>query len=179
MSVFIALGAFLSLQAADCGLDEAERARLLALDEEAFDQDMDGGWRAVAAPGPACFTPAAELILAYVEQHGEAALERPTLAYWHAGQMFAMAGETERALTEFRRSYQDATDNEMAGMWNRYADGTIAFLERDREALIAARDALPAMMGSNRDVLDGFVNCWDRPIMEAYQRECRTPASEP
>ena len=32
----------------DCGVDQAERDRLMALDVRSFDQDFDGGWRAVS-----------------------------------------------------------------------------------------------------------------------------------
>ncbi|WP_300532174.1 hypothetical protein [Maricaulis sp.] len=174
MALLTALTALALQTTAACGVDDAEHARLMALDEDAFDQDMQGGWRAVANQGPDCFIPAAELIQDYVALHGAANLQRPGLAHWHAGQMFAMAGETERALPELRLSYRPENDNEMNAMWNRYADGTIAFLERDRDALIAARNALPDAPMSNRGVLDGLINCWDRPMMEAYQQDCRS-----
>lgn len=174
MSALLALSALFLQVTPACGVDEAEHARLMALDEDAFDQDMEGGWRAVANQGPDCFVTAAELIQDYVALHGAENLEQPGLAHWHAGQLLAMAGETERALPELRLSYKPASDNPMDAMWNHYADGTIAFLERDREALIAARDALPDRPMSNRGVLDGLINCWDRPMMQAYQQDCRT-----
>lgn len=42
----------------NCGHD---RARLLSLDENEFDQDMAGGWRALAAT-PGCLLIAADLV---------------------------------------------------------------------------------------------------------------------
>lgn len=47
---------------------EHDRAVLLALDQPAFDQDMQGGWRALAAKG--CELEAAELIRLWRDAHG-------------------------------------------------------------------------------------------------------------
>ncbi|MEQ8433194.1 MAG: hypothetical protein RIA71_03045, partial [Oceanicaulis sp.] len=46
---------------AQCGVDEDRLAALLALDQDAFDQDMNGGWRVVARQD-SCRAAAADLI---------------------------------------------------------------------------------------------------------------------
>ena len=76
-----------------CGYDEAA---MLALDENAFDQDLSnggGGWRKIANIA-GCEVAAADLIAAYKKKHG---LDKPILN-WHEGQMRASAGQTERAI---------------------------------------------------------------------------------
>ena len=51
------------LTLADCGVDATERERLLSLDEDAFNQDFDGGWRMVSfLHDGACKVAAAELL---------------------------------------------------------------------------------------------------------------------
>ncbi|MCF8878464.1 hypothetical protein L5876_01380 [Hyphobacterium sp. SN044] len=169
---------FLALIASDppapaCFQSRNEAEALLQLDEDAFDQG-ENGWRMIAERRDgACMVAAADLILDYIARHGEM-LERTYLAHWHAGQMFALAGEDERALDQFRLSYRTGEETEMtAGMWNAYVDGTIAFMEGNRGALEAARSDLPSGPYTNRDVLDGFLNCFGEPYLVAYNPECR------
>lgn len=64
-----------------------DRAAVLTLDEQAFDQDMSGGWRALSDRG--CEASAADLIRDYRAAH---TLERAYLSYWHEGQLRADAG---------------------------------------------------------------------------------------
>jgi hypothetical protein len=156
-----------------CFHSRNEAETLLQLDEDAFDQG-ENGWRMIAERRDgACMVAAADLILDYIARHGEM-LERTYLAHWHAGQMFALTGENERALDQFRLSYRTQDVASMpARMWNTYAGGTIAFLEGDRETLEEARDDLPTGPYTNRDVLDGFLNCFGEPYAVAYGRECR------
>ena len=82
-----------SVRAAEpCAYDTAA---MLALDEEAFDQDLSdggGGWRAIANR-PGCELAAADLLAAYRAAHPEA----NALLAWHEGQMRATAGQSERA----------------------------------------------------------------------------------
>lgn len=178
------LGFALALIAQDppapaCFHSRNEAEALLQLDEDAFDQDMEGGWRMIAGRNDgACMVAAAELILDYIARHPEG-LEREYLAHWHAGQMFALAGEDERALNQFRLSFRTHDVNTLpARMWNTYAGGTIAFIEGDRETLEAARDDLPGGPYTNRDVLTGLLNCFGEPYAVAYGRKCRTRSAD-
>ena len=110
-----------------------DRAKLLALDEHSFDQDMNGGWRAVAQ-NEECTEVAADLIREYRETRGFLS----TILYWHEGQLRATAGSTDEAIRLFEKS-RKAED---AFGWNLYVDASIAFLRHDKPALLAAREAL-------------------------------------
>jgi hypothetical protein len=65
--------------------------------------------------------------------------------------------------------------------WNIYVDATIAFLHRDRDALLKARTKLaevppeagrPDSKPMNLDVVDGLLRCFDRSYADAYSA-CR------
>lgn len=156
-----------------CFESRNEAESLLQLDEEAFDQG-ERGWRMIAGRHDGeCMVAAANLILDYIARHGET-LERTYLAHWHAGQMFGMAGEGERAVAQFQLSYRDGDETGMpAEIWNRYVDGTIAFFVNNRQALELARNSLPSGPHTNRDVLTGLLNCFGEPYRVAYNPECR------
>jgi hypothetical protein len=184
----------------DCSYD---KAAMLALDENAFDQDVGnggGGWRALEGR-PGCEAATAELLAAYRAAHPEGST---TLA-WHEGQVRADLGQDEQAIALFEAARKPA-ERDLAG-WNLYVDASIAFLKHDRAALQAARDALaqvaypggdgapalkdgyvefPAVDGQpamrvrwppNIDVVDGFLACFDKPYKEAYRSECRPHAA--
>lgn len=174
---------------------EYDRARLLALDENQFDQDMSGGWRALAST-PGCALVAADLLHDYREAHHKDS----GLLFWHEAQVRADAGQYPEAVALMKRAYKPA-DADQAG-WNPYVDATIAFLRRDRTALEQARAKLAAVQppvgagmppvingymevdfadGSKRkirwpiniDVVEGLENCFDQPYVEAYKDACR------
>lgn len=154
------------------------RAELLALDEYSFDQDMNGGWRAVAQHEE-CTEIAADLIRDYRETRGLTS----TILYWHEGQLRALAGSTDEAIRLFEKSRKTF---DIHG-WNLYVDASIAFLKRDKPALLAAREALARLprpedfdprdaQGKlvsvswplNLRVVDGLITCFDRGYKEAY-----------
>jgi hypothetical protein len=163
--------------APDCSYDlEA----MLALDRQAFDQDMKGGWRVLQDRG--CFAEAAELIREWRHQKRDHA----QILYTHEGQMRAFAGQTEAAVALLRLTYKPMDEDSGFG-WNFYMDGTIAFLERDREGLATAIERLRAIPrptsasmfradGSpifadwppNLEVLKALEQCWDKSYAAAY-----------
>jgi hypothetical protein len=168
---------------------QVDRRALLALDQDAFDQNMSGGWRELAQR-PGCMAAAADLIHAY-RAHAESRL---SILNWHEGQLRATLGDYAAAipLLEASRKAQDPSG------WNPYVDATVAFLRGDRAALAAARERLAAVPrpegfqervlanGSrvswpmNLGVVDGLLHCFGRPYREAYSsRECRPPAQLP
>lgn len=167
-----------SSAAADCSYD---RDALLALDQRAFDQDMKGGWRAVARREE-CIGVAADLIRDYREARGQ---DSPLLywLYWHEGQLRATLGETEEAIGLFQQS-RDPKDTPYAHAWNLYVDATIAFLQQDEPALLDARESLaqlprppdyfqqggPLSWPMNLSVVDMLVACFGQPYEEAYGR---------
>ena len=172
--------------APDCSYDlEA----MLALDRDAFDQDMDGGWR-VLAKRDGCEIAAAELI----REWRHAKRDHEGILYWHEGQMRAFGGQTEEALALFELTYNPPEFDTDFG-WNHYVSGTIAFLIRDRDHLRQAIERLKAIPAPseasftgpdgtvmqinwppNLDVLEAFERCWDKPYSQAYgTAECRDP----
>jgi hypothetical protein len=169
-----------------------DRAALLAQPQDAFDQDMKGGWRQVAQR-EGCELAAADLLREYREANPAA---RQSSLYWHEGQLRAGQGQTKKAVSLFLHSYHDGTDD----AWNLYVDATIAFLQDDLETLMAARrkladmppppgyaagvevfretypDLEPPKWPFNLDVIEALITCFGRPYNEAYGAyECRYP----
>jgi hypothetical protein len=172
-----------------------DRARLLALDENQFDQDMSGGWRALAST-PGCALVAADLLHDYREAHHKDS----GILFWHEAQVRADVGRYHEAIALMKRAYKPAKADK-AG-WNLYVDATIAFLRRDRTAFEHAKIKLAAVQpptgadippvingymeadfadGSKRkirwpiniDVVEGLENCFDKLYVEAYNDTCR------
>lgn len=177
------------MAADDTGPCVYDRTAMLALDQQAFDQDMDGGWRALAAR-PGCTLAAADLIRDYRRAHGSDA----GILYWHEGQLRANAGQTGQAIELFERSRK--ADDPFG--WNPYVDASIAFLRGDRPALLAARDALarlprPADFAPrdqngepieirwppNLQVVDRLIACFGQGYRIAYSGSCAAPQPIP
>lgn len=184
-ALLIPLGA----AAANC---EHDRARLLSLGEQEFDQDHGGGWRTLAAQ-PGCELVAADLLRDYRQAHRNEA----GILYWHEGQLRATAGQVEQAIAVMEKSREPASEDAFG--WNPYVDATVAFLRRDRPALERAHKALLAvapppgenvkdgllevsMAGGgkmkmrwppNIDVVEGLLHCFERPYRDAYAQACR------
>lgn len=175
-------------------INEAERLILLNLDEEAFDQDPpSGGWRGIAEKS-GCEIAAADLIRDYRELHSST----NTIIYWHEGQMRAIGNDYSEAIALFEKS-KKPKEKDLAG-WNEYVDASIAFLRKDKQALVEAREALAAVEAPpgldvkdgvleipdnsgklfkmrwplNIDVVDGFISCFEKNYRGAYgDPECR------
>ncbi len=165
-----------------CAFD-AQKMMSLSLAE--FDQDMNGGWRAIARV-PSCRKAAADLIRRYRKKHGAT-----PILYWHLGQLRAEVGQKDRAIRLFDLSRKPMEADPIG--WNHYVDATIAFMRRDRPALLAARQrlaAIPKLEGfnpvspsgqpinmtwpPNLNVVDGLIACFGRGYEEAYGR-CSKP----
>lgn len=174
---------------------DVDRARLLALDETQFDQDMAGGWRALSSR-PGCDLAAADLLHDYRQAHRSSA----GLLAWHEAQLRAFAGQSKEAIVLMEGARKPA-QADRAG-WNLYVDATIAFLRKDRPALERARRALaqvPPPVGEgippvrdgymeadfadgqkrrirwppNIDVVEGLLHCFDKSYSDAYADACR------
>ena len=168
-----------------CAYD-AEKMMSLSLRD--FDQDLNGGWRSLAHT-PGCQKAAASLIRRYRKEHGPA-----SILYWHEGQLRAQVGQTGRAVRLFDLSRKPAASDPNG--WNHYVDATIAFLKRDRPALLKARSRLAALpkpkdfsptatgpsgiritltWPPNLNVVDGLIACFGKSYEEAYGRPCVKP----
>jgi len=168
---------------ADCAFD---REALLKLDYRSFDQDTQGGWRALAGKG--CDREAADLIRDWRLQHND----NRDILLWHEGQSRAFDGDYEAAASLFEQSRKPAEDR--IG-WNFYVDGSVAFLRGDMAKLQAARaslaqipkpldwDVMKGVDGKllkakwpvNLNVLDGFIRCWGQRYRDAYGCPHQTP----
>lgn len=149
--------------------------------------DLSGrGWRAIDQQ-PGCEAVAADLIARYLVLQG-AILEPPEALNlrWHEGQVRAGLGDTAAALALFAAAH----DPDKTSAWNPYVDATIAFLKKDRAALMAAHDQLAAtpqpsdfeamaadfeqrtghrpVWPPHLDVVNALVKCFDRTYREAY-----------
>jgi hypothetical protein len=166
-----------------------DAAKLLALPFEQFDQDLTGGWRALT--NDRCPTEAAEVLRRYRTEHQPLTDAQRRLLSWHEGQVSASTGSYNRAIPLLLAG---VPDNDAMGFAD-YALGTVAFMRRDKRALLAARARLAALpkpskwidtasatingklisfstpWPPNLNVLDGLLECFDRPYSEAYS--CR------
>ena len=171
-----------------------DKAAMLALDEQSFDQDVGnggGGWRRIAS-NQECELVAADLIAEYRQVHR---INSPLL-FWHEGQLRAFSGQYSQAIALFENSYKP---EEQDFGWNAYADATIAFLQDDRQKLDQALVRLkstPAPPGEtlqegqlemtqpdgtkfkmpwplNVDVVQGLQRCMGKPYRYAYSSSCR------
>jgi len=158
----------------DCSYD---RSRMLGLGAYEFDQGADG-WRRLSMAG--CELEAANLIRDYRTKQ----IRQLGVLFWHEGQLRAFFGEIENAINLFNVSRRD--DDHYG--WNIYVDATIAFLRRDKAALLVARDRLASLpkppdfspvdaegaplsisWPPNLNVVDGLIECFDKNYREAYQ----------
>lgn len=155
--------------------------QIVALGFETFDQDMTGGWRALAEQ-PGCELKAADLLGEYRRKHAS----QLRILYWHEGQLRAEAGDSTAAVTLMEQSRIVGRD--VIG-WNAYVDATIAFLTNNRPALARARARLASWPQPGADeymlapgktwplnlkVVDGFITCFGKSYRVAYGDECRS-----
>ena len=172
-----------------------DREAVLALSYDEFDGDA-GAWRRLADQD-ACIEVAADLLEAFRVERGTNMRQTRSLVH-HEAQLRAALGESRRAVRMLRTLLPLSEDTpEMLA----YHEAEIAFLENDRTSLQAARDrlaALPPPAGFaegvesfkarypdmpapvwplNLDVVDGFLNCFNKPYAEAYSTECRPSAN--
>jgi len=169
----------------DCSYDLEE---MLALSQEEFDQDLNGGWRPLAMR-EGCEISAAELIREWRHEKRNHA----GILYWHEGQMRAYGGQIEQAVALFELTYNPPESDAEFG-WNHYVSGTIAFLRGEREALRGAIERLKHLpepkdnsfrrpdgtviqmsWPPNLNVLEGFERCWGEPYRVAYGSKCTRP----
>jgi hypothetical protein len=138
ISSLLLIALFSSAPGQRCAYD-ADKMMSLSLRD--FDQDMNGGWRSLAHT-PGCRKAAAGLIRRYRKKH-----DSTSILYWHEGQLRAQIGQTARAIRLFDLSRKPAGSDPIG--WNHYVDATIAFLKRDRPALLKARSRLAALPKPN------------------------------
>src|SRR5439155_917614 len=100
----LAFALLLAAAVPDCTYD---RAAMMALEQDAFDQDEKGGWRALQMRG--CLAEAADLIRDYRN-----ASPRPhrSILFWHEGQLRAVLGQTDRAIALLDNARHPAAEDD-------------------------------------------------------------------
>ncbi|RFF31201.1 hypothetical protein DZC52_05110 [Wenzhouxiangella sediminis] len=142
----------------------------LSLSYQEFDQTMGSGFRALAQAG--CERRAADLIEAYIEATGA---EQSSLR-WHIAQLRASHGDNAEAIRYARASLRENEDlSEHPLRWNDYVLATIAFLEKNREALIDHRERVAEGVDEHRGnamnlrLLDAMIEHFGASYSDAMQ----------
>jgi tetratricopeptide (TPR) repeat protein len=178
-----------------CAMTSEQREALLDLPFATFDQLEGSGWRPLYEAR--CYAQAAELVSAYIQRNPNLIERHPELANQayilpaHAGQMYALAGDNERAIAYLLKAYQ--TTSQSFINWNAYMSATIAFLRRDKDELLKQRELIALqqpmragrgvpewMVGKklNLDVVDRFIACFDKSFEAGFRDGCKVE-SEP
>jgi hypothetical protein len=154
----------------NCALSPDEREALLNLDYASFDQSLpNGGWRKFEA----CPRFTRDLLDAYITRHRDA-LEKQQwdVLVWHSGQISAEAGDSADAIAKMAQTLKPAEKPTDAFLWNPYAKATIAFLQKDRPALLAERQKMARGLSPfnrlNLHHVDAFIRCFDSTYRVAY-----------
>lgn len=156
----------------DCAAVYAEHlATDLALSYEQFDQTEGQGFRVLAGLG--CAKEAADLIEAYLAKTGAT----QSSLRWHIAQLRATQGDRAEAVRYAKTCLREKEDFAANALrWNDYVRATIAFLERDREALVRHRDAVAAAKDDhfgnalNLKLLDALIRYFDHDYAYATSR---------
>lgn len=175
-----------------------DRAALLALPADAFDETIGQGWR-IIGDKQGCEAAAADLIGAYRAANAatlvEGRPERIRSLNWHEGQLRAAAGQIPAAITLLVRGTREPDDSGDSA----YQQATVAYLRKDWPTLLKLRDRIAAMpkpdwfertaeAARTRGVpvppwpmhlgtVEGLIACFDKPYSEAYSMACRPPAT--
>lgn len=91
-------------------------------------------WRLLSAQKK--YAEAADLIVQYVNTNST--INNKHSLNWHAGQMFAMADNKDKAIKYFNKTYSFISkvfSDEDGKQWYYYAKGTVAFIKRNKEQL--------------------------------------------
>ena len=91
-------------------------------------------WRKLSASHQ--YTDAGNLIVKYIHRHHKDA--NIHALNWHAGQVYAMAGNNKQAIRYFKKTYNIFYawfGGEDGKAWYLYAKGTVAFIEKDQSTL--------------------------------------------
>lgn len=91
-------------------------------------------WRLLASTKQ--YSQAGNLIVQYLKTN--TTISNTHSLNWHAGQMFAMAGNNHLAIKYFKKTYSFITKlfgDADGKQWYYYAKGTVAFIDRDKNKL--------------------------------------------
>jgi hypothetical protein len=157
-----------------CEMTPEQKDALLKLDYKSFDQTLpDGGWRKYQA----CEELTRDLVDAYTQKHF-ATLEKQQrdVLIWHSGQLSGFLGDYPRAIASMEQTFRDTEKSTDAFLWNPYAKATIAFLKKDKPALLSERKKLARGSSPynhmNLRKVDALVRCFESSYQAAYSDAC-------
>lgn len=161
-------------QELQCSISESDRESLLNLDYNSFDQSLpEGGWRKYQR----CPLLTRELIDAYTAKHTDTLQKQQwDVLVWHSGQISGMAGDYADAIAKMEQTFKPNEKPTEAFLWNPYVRATIAFLKRDKPALIWQRKLLARGSSPfnhiNLSRVDSFIRCFNSTYEIAYSGTC-------
>ncbi len=126
-----------------CGANGKEPYLRLSWDD--FDQSPTSGWRPLA--GRQEYAAAARMIENYLDHRKDLLPAQRGYSRFHAGQLWALHGETEKALVLFDRATVTDMPPEFPQSFIALVVGTRSFLRTDMANVRAARNKVAAMPG--------------------------------
>jgi len=136
-----------------------EYSRLMALSPHAFEQSPE---RLRKHSGNYALT--SLIIPEYIELNKVSMHEAANL-HWQLGQIHAFNDQVPLAIIEMRKAVFENSPVH----WTCYVNGTIAFLEKDREKLKASLDLLYMQDNQmNFEFLEKFIKYFDKSYADAY-----------
>jgi hypothetical protein len=138
---------------------DSAREALLSLPYKEFDQTPGAGWRTLEKDKR--WREAVALIEEYLRRHRDLPPIPSGMLHFHAAQLLATEGENRRAIAHLKQARRDREPG-----YNEFADAMRAFLERDRDELLAIRERVaqyPAkgMTVVYQSVVESFVEWFD------------------
>jgi hypothetical protein len=161
----LALVTLVAVLLAGCATTESRnRATVLSLPYEQFDQTFGSGWRPVFDQRE--YAKAAILIEDYLRSRHELTPGQQKFLHMHAGMLFALAGKNTRAVKHLDQAATDRKLPELWPDWNDFVAATRAFLTHDRPAIEAARERLAAANSSHLVMADRLVQTFGSSYAE-------------
>jgi hypothetical protein len=141
--------------------------RCISYQQSMFDSDTCC-WRMLA--DLAFYHEAAELIKLYLDKNRN--ITNKHSLHWHLGQMLAKAGQTEEAIYYLKKTYNGFYSwfgGSDGRAWYNYANGTVAFLERDKNELLQMIDHWPqdSLPDKNYKMLQTLLEHWELTYKDA------------
>ena len=117
---------------------DADRAALLSLPWQQFDQTPSSGWRIYAQREQ--HREAAELLEVYLKRHNELTVRQRAVSHYHAGIERVLSGNTPAGISHLNKSIVPEKTPGLSDDWNDMVIATRAFLVGDRTALLGAKE---------------------------------------
>jgi len=142
------------------------RAAALSLPYDQFDQTFGSGWRPLFDQRD--YGTAAGLIEDYLRGHHDLSPGQQKFLHLHAAMLFALEGETARAVQHLDQATTSSSLPELWPNWNDYVTATRAFLVHDRTGLEAARDRCAASHSPQLAQVDRMVQVFGSSYADWY-----------